>query len=198
MRLGRLKRFMAGLLAAGVAAAILAPARGSEESVAQLLDRAKREDANHKPLAALQAVAGAYNRLWSQSPLFLTQAVFTKESAIGYGHYDPRPDANFSQADSFFVYLEPAGYGFQYDGTLYRFGFIVDVAVLDATGKERGGAKDFTNFDYVKRTANKEIELNFIVNPLSLPAGDYKLKLTVHDKVKDQSVATTLPFTILP
>ena len=84
------------------------------------------------------------------------------------------------------------------NGTLYRFGFVVDVAVLDDTGKERGGAKDFTNFDYVKRTANKEIELHFIVDPLKLPAGSYKLKLTVHDKVKDQSVVTTLPFTILP
>jgi hypothetical protein len=75
---------------------------------------------------------------------------------------------------------------------------VVDVAVLDDTGKERGGAKEFTNFDYVKRTANKEIELDFIVNPLNLPAGNYKLKLTVHDKVKDQSVVKTLPFTILP
>jgi hypothetical protein len=193
-----LRRFMAGLLAAGFAAAVLAPARGNAESVAELLDRAKQEDADHKPLAALQAVRGAYNQLWADAPLFLTQALFTKESPIGYGHYDPRPDANFSQSDSFFVYLEPAGYGFQFDGVLYRFGFVVDVAVLDAAGKERGGAKDFTNFDYVKRTANKEIELNFIINPLSLPAGDYKLKLTVHDKVKDQSVVKTLPFSILP
>ena len=55
-----------------------------------------------------------------------------------------------------------------------------------------------TNFDYVKRTANKEIELDFIVNPLNLPAGNYNLKLTVHDKVKDQSVVKSLPFTILP
>ena len=72
------------------------------------------------------------------------------------------------------------------------------MAVLDASGKERGGAKDFTNFDYVKRTANKEIELNFTVEPLRLPAGNYKLKLTVHDKVKDQSVVKSLPFTITP
>ena len=198
MRARSLRKLVAGLLAAGIAAAILVPAQGSEESVAELLDRAKREDANHKPLAALQAVKGAYDRLWADGPLFLTQALFTKESAIGYGHYDPRPDSNFSQADSFFVYVEPAGYGFQYDGVLYRFGFVVDVAVLDAAGKERGGAKDFTNFDYVKRTANKEIELNFIINPMSLPAGDYTLKLTIHDKVKDQSVIKALPFTILP
>jgi hypothetical protein len=189
---------MAGLLAAGIAVLILPPAQGNEESIAELLDRAKGEDAQNKPHAALGLVKQAYDRLWQDSPLFLTQALFTKENAVGYGHYDPRPDANFSPTDPLYVYLEPAAYGFQFDGNLYRFGFVVDLAVLDATGKERGGAKDFTNFDYVKRTANKEIELDFIVNPLNLPAGSYKLKLTVHDKVKDQSVIKTLPFTILP
>ena len=192
------RRVLTGLLAAGLAVALIAPARSAELSLDELLDQAKFEADQQKPLAALRAVRDAYNRLWADSPLFLTQALFTKESAIGYGHYDPKLDANFSQADPLYIYLEPAGYGFQFDGALYRFGFVVDVAVLDATGKERGGAKDFTNFDYVKRTANKEIELNFIVNPLSLPAGDYELKLTVHDKVKDQSVVKTLPFAILP
>jgi hypothetical protein len=189
---------MVGLLAAGFAVVLMAPTGSAGPSLDDLLDQAKREADQQKPLAALRAVRGAYDRLWADGPLFVTQALFTKESAIGYGHYDPRPDVNFSQTDPLYVYLEPAGYGFQFDGVLYRFGFVVDVAVLDATGKERGGAKDFTNFDYVKRTANKEIELDLIVNPMSLPAGSYKLKLTVHDKVKDQSVVKTLPFTILP
>jgi hypothetical protein len=198
MRLRRFKRLLAGVLAASFALVVLAPAGRAEPSLDDLLDQAKREADQQKPLAAFRAVRDAYDRLWADSPLFLTQALFTKESAIGYGHYDPKPDLNFSQADPLYVYLEPAAYGFQFDGILYRFGFVVDVAVLDASGKERGGAKDFTNFDYVKRTANKEIELNFIVNPLSLPAGKYKLKLTVHDKVKDQSVVKTLPFAILP
>jgi hypothetical protein len=198
MLLRGVKGIMAGFLAAGIAILVLPTAQGSGESIAELLDRAKREDAQNKPLAALGIVKQAYDRLWANSPLFLTQALFTKESAIGYGHYDPKPDAAFNTTDSLYVYLEPAGYGFQLNGTLYRFGFVVDVAVLDDTGKERGGAKDFTNFDYVKRTANKEIELHFIVDPLKLPAGSYKLKLTVHDKVKDQSVVATLPFTMLP
>ena len=198
MLLRGVKGIMAGFLAAGIAILVLPPAQGSAESIAELLDRAKREDARNKPLAALGIVKQAYDRLWADSPLFLTQALFTKESAVGYGHYDPKPNAEFNPTDPLYVYLEPAAYGFQLDGTLYRFGFVVDVAVLDDTGKERGGAKEFTNFDYVKRTANKEIELDFIVNPLNLPAGNYKLKLTVHDKVKDQSVVKTLPFTILP
>jgi hypothetical protein len=198
MLLRGVKGIMAGFLAAGIAILVLPPAQGSAESIAELLDRAKREDAQNKPLAALGIVKQAYDRLWADSPLFLTQALFTKESAVGYGHYDPKPNAGFNPTDPLYVYLEPAAYGFQLDGTLYRFGFVVDVAVLDDTGKERGGAKEFTNFDYVKRTANKEIELDFIVNPLNLPAGNYKLKLTVHDKVKDQSVVKTLPFTILP
>ena len=192
------RRVMVGSLAAGLAIAVLLPTRGNAESLAELLDRANREAAQHKPLAALRAVQGAYDRLWADSPLFLAQALFTKESAMGYGHYDPKPDAGFNRADPLYVYLEPAAYGFQFDGHLYRFGFVVDLAVLDDTGKERGGAKDFTNFDYVKRTANKEIELDLIINPLNLPAGNYNLKLTVHDKVKDQSVVKTLPFTILP
>jgi hypothetical protein len=191
-------KFMAGLLVAVIAVLVMPRAQGAELSLAELLDRAKLAADQHKPLAALHAVQGAYDRLWADSPLFLTQALFTKQNAIGYGHYDPRPDLNFNQTDPLYVYLEPAAYGFQFDGSLYRFGFVVDVAVLDDAGKERGGAKDFTNFDYVKRTAKKEIELDFIVNPLNLPAGNYNLKLTVHDKVKDQSVVKSLPFTILP
>jgi hypothetical protein len=190
-----LQGFWFGLLAAGVAAIIAAPA-GADSSIGQLLDRAKHEDADNKPLAALRDVQAAYDRLWQASPLFLTQALFIKEDPQGYGHYDPRSDAVFTGQDPLYIYVEPAGYGFKFDGTLYRFGFAVDVAVLDANGKERGGAKDFTNFDYVKRTPNREIELSFVINPLGLPAGDYQLKLTVHDKVKSQSVSQTLPFSI--
>ena len=196
MRLSLLRRVLAGLLAAGLAATLTDAVRSAEPSVDELLDQAKQEADQQKPLAALHAVRDAYDQLWADSPLFLTQALFTKESAIGYGHYDPKPDPNFSQADPLYVYIEPAGYGFQFDGALYRFGFVVDIAVLDATGKEKGGAKDFTNFDYVKRTANKEIELNFVMQPLKLPAGDYQLKLTINDKVKNQSVEQSLPFTI--
>jgi len=191
-RLGSMLRLV---LAAGFAAMVSAPAM-ADPSVAQLLDRAKRENADHKPLAALRDVQAAYDRLWNEGPLFLTQALFIKEDPQGYGHYDPRADTIFSQTDPLYVYIEPAGYGFRYDGAIYRFGFAVDIEILDSTGKQRGYAKDFSNFDYAKRTANKEIELNFVMQPLKLPAGDYQLKLTINDKVKNQSVEQSLPFTI--
>ncbi len=190
-----LQGFWLGLLATGIAASIVGPAK-ADSTTGQLLDRAKQEDLDDKPVEALRDVQEAYDRLWQASPLYLTQALFVKEDPQGYGHYDPRADAVFTSKDPLYIYVEPAAYGFQFDGTLYRFGFAVDVAVLDASGKERGGAKDFTNFDYVKRTANREIELSFVINPLGLPAGDYQLRLTVHDKVKSQSVSQTLPFSI--
>ena len=195
MAASRMKWVAAGLLAAGLAVVVATPAR-AEPSVDELLDRAKAENAENKPADALRDVQAAYDRLWHDGPLFLTQALFIKEDPQGYGHYDPRADSVFSQTDSLYVYVEPAGYGFKFDGTLYRFGFAVDIQILDSTGKERGGAKDFTNFDYVKRTANKEIELNFVISPLGLAPGDYQLKLTIHDKVKNQSVEQSLPFTI--
>ena len=191
-------RCFAGLLAAGLALALMAPARSAAPTLGDLLDQAKRAADQHKPVAALHNVKAAYDQLWADSPLYINQALFTREGALGYGHYDPRPDANFTASDTFYIYLEPAAFGYQFDGSVYRFGFVVDLAVLDETGKERGGAKNFTNFDYVKRTANKEIELHFLIEPMKLPPGSYKLKLTVHDKVKDQSVAKMLAFTILP
>lgn len=191
-----LTTFLAVALVTAALATIAAAPASADAAIGQLLDRAKRENADNKPLEALRDVQAAYDRLWQASPLFLTQALFIKEDPQGYGHYDPRADAVFTSQDPLYIYIEPAAYGFQFDGTLYRFGFAVDVAVLDASGKERGGAKDFTNFDYIKRTPNREIELNFVINPLGLPAGDYQLKLTVHDKVKSQSVSQTLPFSI--
>ena len=177
-------------------AVALATQARADPSVDELLDRAKAENADNKPVDALRDVQAAYDRLWHDGPLFLTQALFIQEDPQGYGHYDPRADTVFAQKDPLLVYVEPAGYGFKFDGTLYRFGFAVDVAVVDATGKDRGGAKDFTNFDYVKRTANKEIELNFVISPLGLPPGDYQLKVTIHDKVKGQSVSQLLAFSI--
>lgn len=186
---------VAMLLAVGLGVALATQAR-ADPSVDELLDRAKAENADNKPVDALRDVQAAYDRLWHDGPLFLTQALFIKEDPQGYGHYDPRADTVFSQQDPLYVYIEPAGYGFKFDGAIYRFGFAVDIEILDSTGKQRGYAKDFTNFDYVKRTANKEIELNFIMGPLKLPAGDYQLKLTVHDKVKGQSVSQLLAFSI--
>jgi hypothetical protein len=192
------RRGLAGLLALGIAGALMLPARGDSPSLGDLLDQARRAADDHKPAAALHSVKAAYEKLWADTPFFISQALFTRAGAQGFGHYDPRPDASFTNTDTFYVYIEPAAFGYQFDGTVYRFGFVVDLAVLDESGKERGGAKNFTNFDYVKRTANKEIELHFIIDPMKLPPGRYLLKLTVHDKVKDQSVAKVLPFTILP
>ncbi|HEY2890873.1 MAG TPA: hypothetical protein VGJ31_09610 [Dongiaceae bacterium] len=184
-----------GLLATGLAVLVATPAR-ADPSIDELLDRAKAENADNKPVDALRDVQAAYNQLWHDGPLFLTQALFIKEDPQGYGHYDPRADTVFTQKDPLLVYVEPAGYGFKFDGTLYRFGFAVDIEVVDGNGKVRGGAKDFTNFDYVKRTANKEIELSFVINPLGLPPGDYQLKVTINDKVKSQSVSQLLAFSI--
>lgn len=189
-------RRVAAILTVAVLAVIVATPVRAGPSVDELLDRAKAENAENKPVDALRDVQAAYDRLWHDGPLFLTQALFIKEDPQGYGHYDPRANTVFTQKDPLLVYVEPAGYGFKFDGKLYRFGFAVDVAVLDATGKDRGGAKDFTNFDYVKRTANKEIELNFVISPLGLPPGDYQLKVTIHDKVKNQSVSQLLAFSI--
>ena len=192
------KRFLAGLLASLLVTAALPATPAKADSVAELLDRARSEAAQNKPLDALQSAQGAVNQLWAASPLFLNQALFTKGKAAGFGIYDPRPDTVFSQTDPLYVYLQPAGYGFQLTGELIQFGFVVDLAVLDASGRERGGAKDFTKFDYVSRTANKEITLIFTVDPLKLTPGNYGLKITVHDKVKNQSVAKMLPFAIRP
>ena len=195
MALRKSRGIRPGLLAVGLAAVLLAPV-AADTPIDGLLDKAKSDYAASKTLQALVDVRAAFDRLWDEGPLFLTQAVLVKEDPQGYGHYDPRDSIVYSQNDPLFVYLEPAGYGFQHDGALYRFGFAVDIEILDATGKRRGYAKDFTNFDYVKRTANKEIELNFSVGPFKLPPGDYRLKLTVHDKVKNQAVEHALPFTL--
>ena len=195
MALPKLRTFRSGMLAAGLAGALLAPV-AADTTINGLLDRAKNDYAAKKTLPALVDVRAAFDRLWNEGPLFLTQAVLVKEDPQGYGHYDPRESTVYSQSDPLYVYLEPAGYGFQREGVLYRFGFAVDIEIVDATGKQRGYAKDFTNFDYVKRTANKEIELNFTAGPLKLPAGNYQLKLTVHDKVKNEAVEYALPFSI--
>ena len=195
MTLRKFQSIRSGLLATALAAVLLAPV-AADTPIDGLLDRAKSEYAAGKTLQALVDVRAAFDSLWEAGPLFLTQAVLVKEDPQGYGHYDPRDSAVYSQNDPLFVYLEPGGYGFQHDGALYRFGFAVDIEILDAAGKRRGYAKDFTNFDYVKRTANKEIELNFSVGPFKLPPGNYKLKLTVHDKVKNQAVEHALPFTL--
>jgi len=195
MALRKSRRIHSGLLAAALAVVLLAPV-AADTQIDGLLDRAKSDYAAGKTLQALVDVRAVFDQLWDAGPLFLTQAVLVKEDPLGYGHYDPRDSVVYSQKDPLFVYLEPAGYGFQHDGALYRFGFAVDIEILDAAGKRRGYAKDFTNFDYVKRTANKEIELNFSVGPFKLPPGDYKLKLTVHDKVKNQAVDHALPFTL--
>src|SRR5579871_5582387 len=107
-----------GALAMVMAVIAAIPVR-ADSTTGQLLDRAKQEDADNKPVEALRDVQGAYERLWQMSPLFLTQALFIKEDPQGYGHYDPRTDAVFTSKDPLYVYIEPAAYGFQFDGTLY-------------------------------------------------------------------------------
>lgn len=148
-------------------------------------------------LADLDAQERAVDAIWMRLPFTVRRSVFTTEKAPSYGTYRERPDSVFAPGEAVVSYLEPVGFSWKpnADGT-FGIGVVVDYELVTKSGEVLGGQKGVLEQNFSSHNRVREFFITFTGTFTGLPAGDYRLVYTLHDKGSDKTARVEQAFTV--
>ncbi|MBW2092279.1 MAG: hypothetical protein JRI34_09190 [Deltaproteobacteria bacterium] len=137
-----------------------------------------------------EALEGTFNK----APLTLNNVTWIIEPPEGYGMYKPRESDVFDLVEPILIYFEPVGYTIKKAGPFYSFKLSADFAVLDDKGALLGSQTNFAQYHVESRSPQTEYPMFFTFNLKELPAGRYRLQITVHDENSEKEARLTKVF----
>lgn len=134
----------------------------------------------------------------SKADLDFVNVVFTDEDAWGFGMYNQREDAIFTQDETFLMYGEVRNYTIkEIKKDLYEIYLKEDIYILDKNNNILFKQEDFVDYHITSHSKNFDL---FITNTLSqtspFPAGDYKFLLVLKDVFSGKITEVTIDFTV--
>lgn len=169
-------------------AAASSPAAEISDSLHQSL-LADLKDGDY--LKALEKAEAIKEKIWEEAPLILANAQLVKGLNNSYGIYEPEEDNVYSDGETIYLYLEPAGYKIlKNEAGSYEFRFLADFQLVTENGEILGGQERFVDLPFKSWHPNKEVALTFNYNFSGLTAGKYKIITTVHDANSDNKAST--------
>ncbi len=145
---------------------------------------------------ALQAAEQAYAEAWNSSPMSVENAMFVSEKAGFYGGYKRRDSEPFRVGEPFLIYAEPKGYGFFDLGGENEFGVILDFEVETSGGVVILQQNAFQTISLKSRNEAREMFLNLTITLNGLAAGNFNLRIRMHDLASEEMIEFELPFEI--
>ena len=161
-------------------ACAFAPAAPAADIAAQL-ERAGAAAARDDHAAAIGALEEALDAVREEAPLTLQPFVLVEKPAAMFGDIHARADASYSGSEPLLFYMEPKNLVYARSGGLYKPGFSVDLAVLDADGEVIASQDKFGAFDFSSQSRFQDIFVNLTLTLTGVPAGDYTVRFTVRD-----------------
>jgi hypothetical protein len=119
---------------------------------------------------------------------------------LGFGQYIPIINNRFdkTKGDTLVFYYEPENLFTNRTNGVYHVWFTQDMILMDSSGRILMEKLEALQFNYQTQSPVMDI---FGTNTISLdtevPKGNYKFKIVVHDKLKDESVTSICDFKIV-
>lgn len=145
---------------------------------------------------AIETMREALVALWGQSPLQFRRALFVSQKAAGFGIFKKRASSEFQKGEPLLIYVEPIGYGWKQEGSVYKSNIAADFELRDTKGKILAGQKDFASFKLASYDRNTEYFMNVTYTLTGLPAGAYVIGTQLRDTVTGKSASFDLPFSV--
>ncbi|MBW1708404.1 MAG: hypothetical protein JRG97_02040 [Deltaproteobacteria bacterium] len=158
------------------------------------IQRAKYSYDNGEYTQAIIELREALEGTWNKAPLTFNNATWIMEPPEGFGMYKPRESNVFDAVEPVLIYLEPVGYTIKKAGPFYSFRLFADFAVLDDKNKVLGSQQNFAQYQVRSRSLQTEYPIFFTFNFRDLPAGRYKLQITVHDENSEKEATLSKVF----
>ncbi len=191
-----MKRILvAVILASALAASLAAPAAAADAPAA--LEKAKTLLTQGKPGQALIAAEEALAAIWDQAPFHLRNVTLVERKAPMYGMFTPRKDNVYPAGQSrIVIYMEPRAYKFRKEPQGYSLGVAMDIYLLDPSGKVLFGREGFLRQRFTSRHRVREMMLNATLTLSGAPAGQYLIKLVVHDLNSKATATAKVPIVL--
>jgi hypothetical protein len=135
----------------------------------------------------------------SKADLEFVNVTFTDEEAWGFGMYNQREDAIFTQGETFLMYGEARNYTIkEIKEDLYEIYIKEDMYILDKNNNVLFKQEDFLDYHITSHSKNFDL---FITNTLTqtspFPVGDYKFLLVLKDVFSGKTIEVTIDFTVV-
>jgi hypothetical protein len=135
----------------------------------------------------------------SKADLEFVNVTFTDEEAWGFGMYNQREDAIFTQGETFLMYGEARNYTIkEIKEDLYEIYIKEDMYILDKNNNVLFKQEDFLDYHITSHSKNFDL---FITNTLTqtspFPVGDYKFLLVLKDVFSGKTIEVTINFTVV-
>ncbi|MFD1695325.1 hypothetical protein [Roseibium aestuarii] len=148
---------------------------------------------------ALATARETLDQAWDAAPITLARALFIDGSSAGFGLFTARETAVFAAGKPLHVYLEPVAYGFQTTEGMTGYRMDVSYRLLTPGGQVLASQDGFATITGSARSRKREVSASLRFAFEGLPAGEFRLELTVTDRM-DASAGTatvTLPFSVV-
>lgn len=151
-----------------------------KEETAMLIDMAKL--AYHKGYKANAAAQLKYAlmAIWRELPFTVTKVRLVKEDKS----FEQRANNIYNAGERIYIACYVLGYQFKDD----RAQITADYYFLDSKGKELLSQKKFGNFKWETTLPDPESQLNFNFRFTGVPAGNYTLKIVLHDEISGNNL----------
>ncbi|MBN2409629.1 MAG: hypothetical protein JXE07_07805 [Candidatus Aminicenantes bacterium] len=162
-------------------------------------------------LAVMMILTGSFGRAQESEILRLKERIIEIQNTselgfrnlhfcsniIGFGSYVPLPNPILGKDGELLVYYEPLNVFTSKKEGLYEIWYTQDMALLDAEGEVLQEWPEMLNFHYTTRTPVMDL---YAQNSLTLggrvPAGQYKFKAVLKDKLSGKSAVKVIDFEI--
>lgn len=166
-------------------------------ALATLLEEQHASDLRARADAAARHQGEASAKLRDMGSLQVRNFVTCRE-VFGFGAYEPLPDPRYAPGDQVVLYAEVDHYRSTATAEGYRTTIASSYRLLDGKGEEVASG-DFPEVDDVCLALRRDFYIQYGVSlPRELANGDYRLELTVRDKLADKLGQDELTLTIGP
>lgn len=145
---------------------------------------------------ALSAAEAEFTKAWNEADMSVSNAMFVSEKAPFYGGYTRREDGPFAVDEVFLIYAEPKGYGYFSMEGMNEFGVILDFEIETSGGTVILQQNAFQTISLKSRNEAKEMFLNLSITLNGLAAGNFLLRVRMHDLSSEEMTSFELPFSI--
>ncbi|ESR27488.1 hypothetical protein [Lutibaculum baratangense] len=175
-------------------------ATGAEASAdpVELMDRAVEMLDRGETLEALQVADDAFFAVWQRLPLAFRRIELIDTAPEGYDRVAPREDNAYAPGQEISIYVDPVGFGWRQGGDGWETDLTADFILSTPEGRIIAGQKDFGEFRI--RSPQRARESFLVINYrfTGVPAGDYILTTTVHDRIDEEEAAFETAIEIRP
>lgn len=164
------------LLVLGLTAAVT-PGAGAEETVESLKER----------ILELQ----------NSGKLGLRNLTLCRTIAT-YGQYARNDTRSVARGEVIWFYYEPENMSTQKERDVYRIWYTQDIILLTKEGKEILRSDEVLTFNHVGFTPVLDLYATNELDLGELPAGEYRYRVVLHDKIRGAQATAEVAFTITP